>query len=266
MSAGRLVRVLGLAGCALLLACGAAQAQPPAAAPPGGPAWPALTPAQREALAPLQRDWATIDANRKQKWLEVATRLQRMPEAERQLIQERMAAWARLSPAERTRSRLQFQEFRDFPAEEREAAWQAYQALPAAERQQLAQRAQPPVPATPAGSVTTAVTRNGMAGVPHPDPAATAGHLAKRNLVVPAALPPPRPVSPTVVQAKPGATTQTMQRRALPPAHNQAGLPKIAAMRGFVDPATLLPRRGPQGAAVVVDPRDERHEDPATQP
>jgi hypothetical protein len=31
--------------------------------------------------------------------------------------------------------------------------------------------------------------------------------------------------------------------------HQQAGLPKVAAMPGFVDSATLLPTRGAQGAA-----------------
>ena len=55
---------------------------------------------------------------------------------------------------------------------------------------------------------------------------------------------------PTAQQAKPGATTTAMTSRPQPPAHQQPGLPKIAATPGFVDPSTLLPRRGPQGAAV----------------
>ena len=66
--------------------------------------------------------------------------------------------------------------------------------------------------------------------------------------------PPAGAVAPTVVQAKPGATTTTMSTRAAPPPHHQAGLPKIAATPGFVDPATLLPQRGPQGAAVRPAP------------
>ena len=51
-------------------------------------------------------------------------------------------------------------------------------------------------------------------------------------------------------QARPGATTTPMTTRAAPPLHQQAGLPKIAATPTFVNPATLLPKRGPQGAAV----------------
>ena len=60
----------------------------------------------------------------------------------------------------------------------------------------------------------------------------------------------PRLVAPTVVQAQPGATTTLLSRRATPPAHQQAGLPKIAATPDFVDRATLLPQRGAQGAAI----------------
>ena len=41
-------------------------------------AWEALTPAQRQALAPLQRDWPSLDASRQSKWLEVAARFPRM--------------------------------------------------------------------------------------------------------------------------------------------------------------------------------------------
>jgi hypothetical protein len=53
-----------------------------------------------------------------------------------------------------------------------------------------------------------------------------------------------------VIQAAPGATTTLVTRRPTPPAHQQAGLPKIAATPEFVNKSTLLPQRGPQGAAV----------------
>jgi hypothetical protein len=48
----------------------------------------------------------------------------------------------------------------------------------------------------------------------------------------------------------------------LPPVHTQAGLPKLAATPNFVDPATLLPKRGPQGAAS----RTAASNDPTEQP
>ena len=59
-----------------------------------------------------------------------------------------------------------------------------------------------------------------------------------------------KPVAPTLVQAKPGATTSLISAKPAQTLHQQPGLPKIAATAGFVNPNTLLPRRGPQGAAI----------------
>lgn len=240
-----LLNALVLAG-ALALA-GAAEAQSPAAPAAAkpvntGPAWSSLSKSQQEALAPLQRDWPSIDANRKTKWLEVAAKFPTLPAAERERIQARMADWSKLTPAERGRARLQFQESRQFAPEDRQARWEAYQALPEEARAELAQRRKPTPP-------------NGSAASLAPKPTNGEGKQAqvKRNVVPPApttATATPRPVGPTVVQVKPGATTTLMSRQVTPPAHQQPGLPKIAATEGFVDRNTLLPTRGPQGAAV----------------
>jgi hypothetical protein len=155
-----------------------------------------------------------------------------MPEADRERVQARMAEWARLTPAERARARLQFQESRQFSPADRQALWDAYQALPADERRALAQRPAPATPTAPAAA-----------------PATTPGS-AKSNILQPGRPAATQPVAPTVVQARPGATTTLMSAKPAPPAHQQAGMPKIAATEGFVDPTTLLPQRGPQGAAV----------------
>jgi len=203
------------------------------------PAWNSLSSAQKQALAPLQRDWAAIDEQRKQKWLEVATRFPAMTEDERARVRERMAEWARLSPTERARARLQFQEAQQLSPADRQARWQAYQSLSPEERKKLAQRAKPT-----AKSASAPDTAARTAATPQAAPG------GKRNLVQSAPLAPSRAVLPTVVQAKPGATTTSMATKATPPVHHQAGLPKIAATPGFVDSATLLPKRGPQGAAV----------------
>lgn len=236
-----------LAGAGLLILSLGAWAQ---ASIEGAPTWASLTPAQQQALAPLQREWSTIDGTRKQKWLEVAAKFPRMPADERKRVQERMAEWARLTPNERAGARLQFQEAKRVPAEERQAKWQAYQALSPQERASLAQRAKPPAKAASGTGDKPRVT-------------AAPDATAKRNVVVSTGVnPPTRVVAPTVVQAKPGATTTSIAKRASPPLHHQAGLPKIAATPGFVDPATLLPRRGPQGAGA----RAAASADPAEQP
>lgn len=251
---GRLVRRAVLALAALLLA-GAALAL-------GGDGadWATLTPAQQRALAPLERTWPTIDTMRRRKWLELAARFERMSPAARSRVQQRMTAWAAMTPAERASARLQFQETRQLGAEERQALWQAYQSLPEDERNALALKARSAqnaqkVQKTPSDRARRAA----RVATPASDAAPS---VSKNNVVAAQRTPRPRPVTSTVVQATPGATTTTISTRAAPPRHHQPGLPKIVATPGFVDPATLLPRRGPQGAAA----RTTEPSGPADQP
>jgi len=166
------------------------------AADAGGPGWGSLTNEQRTVLAPLQSDWASIDAPRKTKWLDLAARYPKMPPADQQRMQARMSEWARMTPQDRAQARLNFQQAKQLPNQDRQDQWQAYQALPESERKALADRAA------------------------------------------------------AVVQAAPGATTTLVTRQPAPPAHQQAGMPKIAATPGFVDRNTLLPQRGTQSAGV----------------
>jgi hypothetical protein len=204
-----------------------------------GPKWSELTPAQRNALKPLERDWSGIEADQKQKWLQIAGRMPGMPATERERVQARMTEWARMSPQQRGQTRLNFQEANRVPPEDRQARWQAYQALSAEQKRQLQARAAQPVPPPPR-TVPAAVARNDRIERPQ----------AKSNIVPnPAYSAPPKPIAPTVVQAQPGVSTTLMSRRPTPPAHQQTGMPKIAATPGLVDKATLLPQRGPQGAA-----------------
>ena len=196
--------------------------------------WASLTAAQQQALAPLKSYWSTIDGHGRQKWLEVAARYPAMPGEEQSRAQQFMASWAALTPAERARARVQFQEARRLSPEERQQRWEAYRALSEEERQRLSQAARP------------GPRRPGAANGSAPE-AATA--TAKSNVVTTAAPPRPRPVTPTLVQARPGVSTRSIASPADPPVHHQTGLPKIVATPGFVDPNTLLPRRGPQGAA-----------------
>ncbi len=221
----------------LLLSCTATAVAQPAPAPrqplhatEAGPTWSSLSPAQQAALAPLKAQWPTIDAVGKRKWLVVAKRFPALPVGERTRVQERMAEWTRLSPVERGRARQSFQELRGLPPEDRQALWEAYRALPEEQRRQLAQRGrQPQAASQPA-------TRSD-------DKRAVA--VSPRAVVV-------KPVTPTVVQAKPGGTTTLVNKSPSPPLHHQPGMPKILASKEFVNPSTLLPSRGPQGAAAVA--------------
>jgi Protein of unknown function (DUF3106) len=206
-----------------------------------GVRWSALTPPQREALAPLERDWPGIDAPRKQKWIALAGRFSTLSPEERARINARMVEWAKLTPAERGQARLRFEEARQLPVPDRSERWRAYQALPPEQRQQLAARA------AAASAPRDAASKPAKAGRDSKE--------AKFNVVPnPALGQAPRPVAPTMVQAAPGATTTVITRRPAPPPHQQSGMPKIATTPEFVNRSTLLPQRGPQAAAVGSAP------------
>ena len=227
-----------------------------------GTPWARLTPAQQQALTPLQRDWSSIDTQRKQKWLELSERMPKLPADERQRIQARMTEWARMTPAERAGARAQFQETRQLTADERQASWLEYQALPDDQRRQLAQQAKPVAAAAAAANKPAiAAAGNKLPSAATPALAAAASPSlvgtqlaggAKNNVVGVRPSAPAHSATPTVVQPKPGATTTTVATRPSPPVHSQTGLPKIAATPDFVDRATLLPKRGPQAAAKLA--------------
>ena len=223
-----------------------------------GTRWKELSPAQRTALAPLEREWAGIDADRKQKWLEISSRFAKLSPEERERVQTRMSEWARMTPEQRGQVRLNFQEAKQVPSPDRKARWEAYQALPAEERGQLAARAaknaqRPGGASAPvSGAATVAQEKRDRPGGAINGPLAAEkprdGVQQKSNLVTHGTAPQLKPVAPVVVQARPGASTRLISRPPAPPAHQQAGLPKIAATADFVDSATLLPQRGAQGA------------------
>ena len=266
--------MLGLAGFLLALAGAVSTASAadrtgqaiadvrPSTASVSSTAWAVLSPAQQLALAPLQKDWASIDGVRQQKWLELTARFPTMPTEERSRIQQRMAQWASLTPAKRNQVRLQFLEAKQLPAEQRQARWQEYQALSVDEKQAWARQPAVVASAPDRASARTAgrlIDKKDDKGDGKANGKAAQG---KENVVQAPAPAATRSVAATTLQAKPGATTRPLNTPASPPAHHQPGLPKIVATEGFVDPATLLPKRGPQGAAV----RSALIEPPAAKP
>jgi len=196
---------------------------PPIASDP--PVWKNLALYQKWALAPLERDWDNLDPARRSKWLEIAQRFPSLPPEEQNRMHERMRAWARLSPAERQQARLGYQVAQQIRADERRAKWEAYQALTPEQREELAEKAK-------------RKQRAPKPGGPGPE------SLAKSNLVPPVtkALP-VRPVAPSVLQAKPGASTVLINETGIRPRHQMAGQTKVFADPELVDPKTLLPRQ-----------------------
>jgi hypothetical protein len=259
----------GLALAAPLLLQAAPQGNAPASPAPlrnaapaaDSPEWLRLSPAHRQALAPLAPDWAGMAPPQRQKWIELAERMPSMPAQERQRIQERMAEWARLTPVERGQARLRYLQARREAPDDRHARWEAYQALPSEQKEKLAAKAA--TPASAPGSTRQAVAERGA----RIDKAEARGLAEKSNVVTnPNFVAAPRAVAPTVIQARPGATTTLVSRPPSPPRHQQTGLPKIAASPGFVDKDTLLPQRGPQGAATISVHALDLDEEPAPRP
>lgn len=228
---------VGLAALALVFALGTGVGAGARAQTAGNPTWSQLSPDQRRALAPLQRDWDQLDATRRQKWLEVASRFESMPPQRQERVRERMNEWARMSPAQRSEARANFQQSKKLSPAERQARWDAYRSLPDDERAALAAARSKPFerPGKP-GPVQS--LRTAPVDVVQP----------KSNVVAPrdSALPPPRPVAPTVVQGNPGATTKLLTDPERPPLPQKPGQPKISASPREVDRATLLPKTGPQ--------------------
>ncbi|MET0333711.1 MAG: DUF3106 domain-containing protein [Rhizobacter sp.] len=196
-----------------------------------GVTWTALNPNQKNALRPLEAEWNRIEPQRRAKWIEIADKFPSMPPAEQARIQNRMSEWAKLTPKQRGEARMNYRDAQQVPAQERKAKWEAYNALPPEQRKQLAAKAVPPA-RKPSNDVPT-------------ESAATKSNVVPNSSYAPR----PKAVAPTVAQAQPGATTNLITKRPVPPVHQPAGLPKIAVTPGFVDQSTLLPKRGPQGAA-----------------
>lgn len=222
------------AAAVLLLACAlaatgatgarAAGAQSaPTVALSSAPSWGDLTPAQRQALAPLARDWEQLPDDNKSKWVALANRFPTMSAQERQRVQARMNDWARTSPRQRGEARLRFQEARTLTPAERQARWEAYRNLPPEQRQQLAESA-----SKRRTQEAERRSRNGVAANAAPQAQGADAGSRKSNIVQP-----PRPtarkaIAPSVVQTRPGATTSLINRRPEPAPYIKPGQPKVA--------------------------------------
>ena len=103
--------------------------------------WSSLSSQQQKALAPLASRWNDLDAAERDHWLALAAQLPTMSAADQARLQDRMQAWARMSPDERRTARQGFAGAQRMSEAERQARWEAYQQLPEDRRQALQARA-----------------------------------------------------------------------------------------------------------------------------
>ncbi len=103
------------------LALGAAAQQPQdgnatvAPGKPQRPLWSELSPKQQAVLAPLAADWDSLDTTRRKKWVTIANRYPKMKADEQARLQQRMQAWAALTPAQRRVARDNYKALRQIP-------------------------------------------------------------------------------------------------------------------------------------------------------
>jgi hypothetical protein len=210
--------------------------------------WAALSTVQQKILAPLSGQWATMEDASRDKWVDVANRYGTLSPDAQHKIRDRMTQWAKVPPQQRGEARLRFQNSRQLSPQERQEKWAAYQALSPEQRQDLTKQAlrkQRPVPLPDSVAGPRELNQiNSTRTARH-------GGDRKANLVPGANGLAPKAVSATVVKNGPGATTSLVTQTATPPLHQHAGLPKISASTTFVDPQTMLPRKGSQSAGMT---------------
>ena len=105
------------------------------------PAWKDLSASQREALAPLSKDWDSFDQSRKLKWLDVANKYPQLSPEGQKRLHERMVEFVKLTPEQKSTARTNFQRAYELPMEQRQSLVQQYQELPPEKKQALADKA-----------------------------------------------------------------------------------------------------------------------------
>ena len=221
-----------------------------------GPTWNHLSSEQQLALEPLQKHWSTLTEAQKRKWISLAGGFHKLSAANQAKIQNRMAAWAALTPQQRNRARLNFAATRKITPPAKQEQWDAYQALSEEARQALAARAAPqaqgaavavrPGPAhkfvrVPAADTGGVIVPNVPKVLPPvvdmvPVPVPTPGPAPAP--VPPADAAPPVPVVETEPIPMPSATVT-----ALPPLPDEAAPPQ--APSGSPPPAPAAPSARP---------------------
>ena len=86
----------------------------------GSVPWGSLNAEQKRALKPLSAQWRSLTGEHQRKWIALTHNFSRMSPEEQTTLQGRMGEWAQLSPAQRTQARMNYDEVRRVPADERE--------------------------------------------------------------------------------------------------------------------------------------------------
>lgn len=202
-----------------------AQAAPAGKADPRGarkggdkPVWRTLTPAQQQALQPLQSEWDAMDGLRKQKWLQLANRFGSMKPEDQQRLHERMRAWVKLTPAQRELARETYSRTRKITPDQKTASWENYLQLPDEQKRKLAasaatRKAPSVVPSQANAKVVTPLGQGASAC-----PAGTVRNTVSATPPCVSAPPPVQvaPPAPPAPATPPAPTAPTQQEKPVP--------------------------------------------------
>ncbi len=100
--------------------------------------WEKLTAAQQQVLTPLKSEWNQYSPERQKKWLIIANKFQQLNPAQQQRLQDKLQAWASISPEHRSLARKYYIRSNRVESEQRTQKWNQYQQLSNVEKNQLA--------------------------------------------------------------------------------------------------------------------------------
>ena len=108
-----------------------------------GPNWNQLRAKQHELLSPLEREWPTLPAQQRDKWLRLGQRYEGLPPDRQALMRERVGNWSELSSQDKARARENFKALQNTQKGERNSQWNRYQSLENMQRERLRERLEP---------------------------------------------------------------------------------------------------------------------------
>ena len=107
------------------------------------PTWGALTPAERQVLAPLVHEWPQLSRDQRRHLIRAADHYYKMKPAAQARFQKRLHAWATMSPEQRRVARENYLKYKALPPKVQQSLRQKW-----AEQHRASHPTQPP-PAQP---------------------------------------------------------------------------------------------------------------------
>ncbi|MBI1395574.1 MAG: DUF3106 domain-containing protein [Betaproteobacteria bacterium] len=97
------------------------------------PTWGQLSTQQKEILQPFERDWDSLEPERRERWLVIAQKYPSLSRAQQRRIQNRMQHWASLTPQQRAEAKEIFKQIQHLPKDKRREIlqkWLEYEQFP----------------------------------------------------------------------------------------------------------------------------------------